>query len=80
MSATHLSKHADLLSDGAEDWLVAHAPTNDDKPEQRVVAPDRRHYKDWPTLAALGAAGALTLGWTGVLVWALWRLIKLAVF
>jgi hypothetical protein len=64
----------------AEEWLVAHTPANDDQPARGVVTSDRRRSTDWPALVALGAAGVLTLGWTGVLVWALWRLIALAVF
>ncbi len=81
MSATHLlSKRTDLPSDRTEDRLVALAPANDDQPGHEMVVPNHRRFKDWPTLAALGAVGALTLGWTGVLVWALWRLISLAVF
>ena len=81
MSSTRLCrKHADVPSDRAEEWLVAHVPANDDQPGHKVVVPNHGRYKDWPTLAALGAAGVLTLGWSGVLVWALWRLIKLAVF
>ncbi len=74
-----LTESTSVSSDWAEKGLVAPAPASYDQPAQEVLAPDGRRFKDWPTLVALGAAGVLTLGWTSVLAWALWRLIKLAV-
>ena len=58
------------------------------EPGQEVVAPDRKRSEDWHTLAFLGTAGVLalgwvvlltwvlgkTLGWFGLLAWLFWRL------
>ncbi|MDQ3921682.1 MAG: hypothetical protein M3248_04940 [Actinomycetota bacterium] len=75
-----LRKRTDLPSDRIESWSVTSPPANSDQLRQGVVVRNRRRSTDWPVLAALGAAGVLTLGWTGVIVWALWRLISLAMF
>ena len=81
MSAAYpFTRRADLPSDKAEGRLVAHTPANDNHSGHEVVVPDHRRFTDWSTLAALGAAGVVMLGSSGLLVWALWRLVALTVF
>ena len=80
MSATHpLTERASLPSNRVENRPAAHVPTNDNQPRQVEGASDHRRSRDWPVLAILGAGGVLTLGWAGVLVWGLWKLVRLAV-
>ena len=72
-------KDAGLPKDRVERWLVAHAPANDDQPEEMGTS-DQRLPTDWSTLALLGAAGVVVLGCFGGLAWAIWKVVTLPPF
>ena len=64
----------------AKEQFTPETASNDDQPEQDVIVLDRQQIGDWLALGLLGAGGVLTLGWSGLLVWGLWKLIALVVF
>ena len=64
----------------AKEQLTPEITSNDDQPEQDVIVLDRQQIGDWLALGLLGAGGVLTLVWSGLLVWGLWKLIALVVF
>ena len=55
------------------------ALANDNQPEHEGAVPDRGRLGDWPILALLVTGGVLTVGWSGVLVWGLWKFVAFVV-
>ncbi len=80
LSATHpLAEPASLPVDRIEECPLLQASANDNQPEQEGAIPDRGHSGDWPILALLVTGGALTVGWSGALVWGLWKFVAFVV-
>ena len=81
LSAPHpLAEPASLPVDRTEEPPLLQALANDNQPEQGGAIPDRRRLGDGLILALLMTGGVLTVGWSGVLVWGLWKFVAFAVF
>jgi hypothetical protein len=80
LSATHLTRADTLPIHRVEARPVPQASANDNQPGEAIAGADRKCLGDWLALALLGTGGALTLAWSGVLAWGLWKVLAFVVF